>query len=93
MAGLVIHAIDQNRMHRRADVASDKRICGDVRSGERRDEAIAVARNRRDDIRTNDLAQRGNLHFDVGFLDDKARPDHTQELVLRDNAVTSLDER
>ena len=39
-----------NRIHRRADVASDKRIRGDVRSGERRDEAIAVARNRRDDI-------------------------------------------
>jgi hypothetical protein len=35
----------------------------------------------------------GNLHFDVGFLDDKARPDQTQELVLRDDAVTSLDER
>ncbi len=44
-------------------------------------------------MRAQDLAQRRDLHLEVVLLDDQARPDAIEELVLGDDAVAAVDQR
>ena len=61
------------------------------RAGHR--EAIAAARDRRDRLRPEHLAQREHLHLQVVVLDDAAGPDEIEQLGARHRALAPLDQR
>jgi hypothetical protein len=55
-------------------------------------EAVAAPGNGRHRMRTEDLAQRRDLHLEVVLLDHQAWPDAIEELVLGHDALAGIDE-
>jgi hypothetical protein len=53
-------------------------------------EAVAAARNGGDGLRTEQLAQRADVHLQVVFLDHHAGPDDVDQLALRDEPARPL---
>jgi hypothetical protein len=56
-------------------------------------ERVAAPWNGRDRARTQQLAQRPDLHLQVAFLDDALGPDEFEQLVLRHQLAGALDQR
>ncbi len=55
-------------------------------------EPVTATRNRRNRRGPQQLAQRPDLHLQVVFLDDQARPDGVEQLVFRDDPLAPLDQ-
>jgi hypothetical protein len=60
---------------------------------QRGDEPVAAPGNRRDRVRAEEPAQARDLHRQVVLLDDHPRPHDLEQLVLRHDPVSPLDQR
>jgi hypothetical protein len=69
-----------------------------MHSCNRRDEAVTAAGNIGDVAGAGlavaqRLAERADVHLEIGLLDERARPDAREEILLADNLVGALDQR